>query len=175
MLKTILIGIVAIVAVMVVLATQQPDTYRVERSVVINAPAERIYAQIIDLQKWPAWSPWAARDPDMQITYSKDTSGMGAWAEWNSETEGQGRQTISSAMVNNSVNIDLEFIAPFEAQAAADFTIVPGANGATLTWGMDGRNDGLVPKVFYLLMDIENMIGSDYDAGLQAIKAIAEQ
>lgn len=175
MLKNILIGLVAIIGVVAILAIQQPDTYRVERSIDIKAPAERVYAQIVDLKKWPSWSPWAARDPEMQMTYSDNTIGTGAWAEWNSRTEGRGRQTIRATVENRSVNIDLDFIAPFKAQAAADFTIEPGMNGVTLRWGMDGRNDGFVPRVFYLLMDFEDMIGGDYEAGLQAIRALAEK
>ena len=172
----ILLIIIALFIIFLVLVMQQPDSYRVERAINIEAPAENVYDQIADLSQWPAWSPWATRDPAMQMTYSEATTGVGAWAAWDSESEGRGRQTIREAVENRGVKIDLEFIAPFEARAVADFAIAPGNDGSVmLTWGMDGRNDGFVAKALYLLMDFEGMIGADYETGLQAIKLLAEQ
>ena len=110
------------------------------------------------------------------MAFQAGADGVGAWAAWDSKSEGRGRQTVSQAVENRGLRIDLEFLAPFEAQASADFVIAPGPDGNTmLTWGMDGRNDGFVAKVFYLLMDFEGMIGADYNTGLQGIKALSEQ
>ena len=153
----------------------QPDDYRVERSIEIGASAETVYYQIADLRQWPAWSPWAKKDPDMKMEFSDVTTGVGAYAAWDSATEGKGRQTIAEVVENRYLAIDLEFITPFEAHAKTDFTIEPQGDGAAvLTWGMDGSNDGFMAKVFYLLMDFEAMIGADYETGLQAIKALSE-
>lgn len=176
MLNKILLGVAAVIIVFSVLVMMQPDSYRIERSIGIDAPAESVYSQIADLKKWPVWSPWAQRDPKMKMEYSEVTTGVGAWAAWDSETEGRGRQTISDVAENHSLKIDLEFFSPFAAQASTDLAITPGPDGdVALTWGMDGRNDGFVAKVFYLLMDFDNMIGTDYDDGLRAIKILSEK
>lgn len=176
MLNKILLGVAAVIIIFSVLVMMQPNSYRIERSIGIEAPVESVYAQIADLKQWPAWSPWAQRDPKMKMKYSEVTTGVGAWSAWDSESEGRGRQTISEAVDNRSLKIDLEFIAPFEAQASTDLTITPGPDGdVVLTWGMDGRNDGFVAKAFSLLMDFDKMIGADYESGLQAIKALSEQ
>ena len=175
MLKKILLGLVAVLIILVAVVMLQPDEYRVERSIEIDASAETVYSQIADLRQWPAWSPWAKKDPDMAMAFSDVTTGVGAYAAWDSATEGKGRQTIAEVIENRHLAIDLEFITPFEAHAKTDFTIEPrGDRAAVLTWGMDGSNDGFIAKMFYLLMDFEAMIGADYETGLQAIKALSE-
>jgi uncharacterized membrane protein len=98
MLNKILLGVVAVIIIFSVLVMRQPDSYRVERSIGIEAPAERVYAHIADLKQWPAWSPWAQRDPNMEMEFSEVTTGVGAWSAWDSESEGRGRQTISEAV-----------------------------------------------------------------------------
>ena len=176
MLNKILLGVAVLIIVFSVVVMLQPDTYRVERSIEIEAPAGNVFPHIADLQQWPTWSPWAKRDPAMKMEFSDETTGVGAYAAWDSETEGRGKQTISDVIENQSLMIDLEFITPFEAQATTDLTIKPGANeGVVLTWGMNGSNDGFIAKVFYLLMDFDQMIGADYDTGLQALKMLSEQ
>lgn len=175
MLNKILLAVVALIIIFSVLVMLQPASYRIVRSIGIEAPAASVYAHIADLKQWPAWSPWTQRDPNMKMEYSEVTTGVGAWSAWDSESEGRGRQTIREAVENRSLRVDLEFIAPFEAQASTDLTIEPGANGnVVLTWGMDGRNDGFVAKAFSLLIDVDKMIGTDYETGLQAIKALSE-
>ena len=53
------------IAVILILAAIKPDTFRIERSAVINAPAERIFSVLSDFRQWGGWSPWATKDPDM--------------------------------------------------------------------------------------------------------------
>jgi carbon monoxide dehydrogenase subunit G len=174
--KKILFGLVAILIIVIALVMLQPNEYRVERSIEIAASPQAVFSQIADLRQWPAWSPWAKKDPDMKMEFSNVTTGVGAYAAWDSATEGKGRQTIADIVANRRLVIDLEFIAPFEARAKADFNIQPqGERASVLTWGMDGRNDGFIAKLFYLLMDFEAMIGADYETGLEAIKLLSEQ
>jgi len=175
LLKKILSGLVVIVIILAGVIMLQPGEYRVERSIEIAASAENVFSRIYDLRLWTAWSPWAKRDPAMKMMYSDITTGVGAYATWDSESEGMGKQSITRVVENQSLNIDLEFIAPFEAQAKTDFKIQPkGENASTLTWGMDGSNDGFVGKMFYFMLDFDKMIGADYETGLQAIKELAE-
>jgi hypothetical protein len=39
------------------------DTFRVERSVSIQAPAEKIFPLIDDFYRWENWAPWEKIDP----------------------------------------------------------------------------------------------------------------
>ena len=68
------------------------DTYLVERSTTIHAPAELIFAYIADFHRWTAWSPWEGLDPEMRRTYSGPDSGPGATYAWaGNRKAGEGR------------------------------------------------------------------------------------
>lgn len=180
MLKTLgtylALGLVALAAIAFIVAVQQPPEYRVERSTVINATPEAVFLQIDDLKKCTNWSPWAARDPNMALDYSNPSSGVGAWAKWKSKTEGTGIQKIVESVAGQKLAFELEFIEPWTGTSSAAFVITPLDNGTSkLTWGMDGKNEGLSGKFFYKLMDVQTLVGKDFDRGLSAIKSLAEQ
>lgn len=62
MIKTLaIIFVVSILAVLIYAATR-PDTFRVERSLSIKAPPEKIFPHINDFHQWQAWSPWEKID-----------------------------------------------------------------------------------------------------------------
>ena len=114
MLKKVLLGIVAVAVLAVVFcawtASKQPAQYRVERSIEIEAPTTVVFAQISDLKKWAAWSPWEKKDPEMKMSFSETTSGVGAFSAWESKSEGKGKQTISADIDNQELRTHLEFV-----------------------------------------------------------------
>jgi len=59
------IALAAIIVLLLLFAATKPDTFRVERSVVINASPEKIIPQITDFHKWTDWSPYEKLDPQM--------------------------------------------------------------------------------------------------------------
>jgi hypothetical protein len=75
MLKIILIVIALLIAVVLVLASLKPDTFRVERATRIKASPDRVFALINDFNRWGSWSPWEKMDPAMQRTFSGASSG----------------------------------------------------------------------------------------------------
>src|SRR5690606_8656177 len=112
-------------------------------------PAAAVFAQIADLKNWPSWSPWAKKDPAMTTSYSESTTGVGAFTTWESKTEGTGKQTISHVVENQELHTELEFYEPWQGEARADFVLEDlGENRTRVTWGMDGKNEGMVGKFF---------------------------
>jgi hypothetical protein len=81
--------------------------------------------------------------------------------------------TIVRADEPSLVSIRLEFLKPFVATNTATFTFTPHPAGTTVTWAMDGRNT-LVSKAVSLVLDMDAMIGGDFERGLLALKALAE-
>jgi hypothetical protein len=79
---TVLGIIVLLVVVVFILAAMKPAVFRVVRSAVMRAPADKVFGLINDFHAWERWSPWARLDPAMQSTYSGSTSGKGAIYEW---------------------------------------------------------------------------------------------
>ncbi len=172
--KKVAIGLaIALVALLVFVATR-PDTYRVERSQEVAAPVDVVFAHVDSYRAWPAWSPWEKQDPAMEKTYEGPERGVGAMYSWQSDKVGAGKMTTLESEAGKHVAIELKFISPFENTARADFAFEPvGANATKVTWSMNGKND-FMGKFFGLFMDMDSMIGKDFEAGLNGLKRAAE-
>ena len=148
-----------------------PKTAHVERSVVINAPAETIFPLIADFKAWERWSPWYGIDPDTVYTY--EGSGLGARTSWTSEERsvGSGSQEITAINPPNSMNTALDFGA--EGPAQAYFTLAPEGSGTRVTWGFDTDfTNSYIGRYFGLVLD--RMLGGPYETGLANLKKLAE-
>lgn len=175
MVKTIAIVIVALVAALLVYAATKPDTFRVQRSTTIQAPPERIFALINDFHSWRSWSPYETLDPAMKRTFTGAASDRGAVYEWESNGKaGVGRMEITESIPPSSIMIKLDFIKPFEAHNIAEFTLAPNGGATTVTWAMHGPLP-YVAKVAHAILNIDRMVGRDFEAGLATLKAAAEK
>jgi Polyketide cyclase / dehydrase and lipid transport len=175
--KILLYGVVVIVliiAVFCVVVAMQPAHYTVERSTTINAPAPAVFAQVNDFHKWEAWSPWAKMDPNMKTTYSGPPAGNGAVYSWAGNKDvGEGRMTITESRPSDLIKIKLEFIKPFAATNATDFTFTPQGNATNVKWTMTGEKN-FITKAFTMFMNMDKMVGDDFEKGLLQMKLVAE-
>ena len=173
--KKILIGVAVVIVLFVVFVALQPSTFSVQRSMTMNAPAEAVFKQVDTLKNWEAWSPWAKLDPSMKMTYEGPPSGEGASYRWvGNSNVGEGRMTIVESRPNESVRIKLEFFKPFKATNEAQFTFAPrGADATDVTWAMSGHKN-FVMKGVHLFMNMDRMVGGQFEKGLADMKAIAE-
>jgi uncharacterized protein YndB with AHSA1/START domain len=171
------IVIIAAVAVAAVLgyASTRPDTFRIERAATIQAPPDRIFPLINDFRNWTRWSPWEKMDPALKRTYSGAPSGPGAVYEWEGNKKvGKGRMEIVDAPPPSRVTIKLDFLKPFEAHNTADFTLTSQGGSTLVTWAMHGPNIFL-SKVMGMFVNMDRMIGKDFETGLANLKTAAEQ
>jgi uncharacterized protein YndB with AHSA1/START domain len=175
MFKKILIALVVVVAGFLAFAATRPDSYRVERSTKIDAPASVVFSQLEDFKAWQAWSPWEKRDPAMKKTYEGPPTGVGSSYSWVGNKEvGKGKMTIVASEPPSQIKYRLEFIEPFTAVANTAFTLAPeGGKTAAVTWVMDGTNN-LVGKIFSVFMNMDTSIGADFEKGLAGLKAVSE-
>jgi len=151
------------------------DTYRVERSVTIDAPQARIYDQIADFHNWVNWSPWEDIDPELKRTYSGAESGLQAVYGWSGNRKaGQGRMEITGASEPSRVQIDLVFEKPWKARNDTVFTIAPEGSGSRVTWSMTSKNT-LMTKVMGIFRSMDKFLGPDFEKGLARLKANTER
>jgi hypothetical protein len=156
-------------------AAMQPDRFRIERSVRMHAPAEKIFSLINDFHQWEAWSPWEKVDPELKRTYSGTRSGSGAVYAWQGNHDvGVGRMEIIQAIPAASVVIKIDFMQPFEAHNTIEFTLNSQDNTTTVTQAMYGTNT-YFSKLLGLMFDVDKMVGDKYEKGLSRLKIIAEQ
>jgi hypothetical protein len=174
MLKKILIGLGAVIVLLVIAILLQPTKFRIERSITMAAPPEAAFAQVDDFHAWAAWSPWEKLDPAMKRSFDGAPSGAGAKYAWVSNKDvGEGRMTIEKSDPPNEVQIKLEFLKPFEATNTTVFTFTKTPAGNKTTWAMEGENN-FMGKAMSLVMNMDNMVGPDFEKGLASMKAAAE-
>jgi hypothetical protein len=164
------VAVVLVVAVVVVLAiaASKPDTLHVARATTIQAPPEKIFPLIDDFRRWTEWSPYEGRDPDMKRTYGPRTY------EWDGNRNvGAGRmETLESSP--SRIAIKLDFLRPVEGHNVAEFTLEPSTAGTRVVWSMHGPAPFL-SKLMQVFINMDRMIGRDFEAGLAGLKAAAEK
>lgn len=177
MLKILAIGavvIVVLIAAVLVAAALRPDEFQVARSTRIQAPAEKIYPLISDLRAWEAWSPFEKLDSKMKKNFSGSTSGKGAVYEWEGNADaGSGRVEVTAAKSPEQVTLDLHMIKPFGCRNVVVFDLQERAGGTEVTWTMSGPQPFL-GKVMSLFMNMDTMVGGQFEEGLAKLKSIAE-
>jgi uncharacterized protein YndB with AHSA1/START domain len=175
MLKTIAIVVLVLIVGVLVAAATRPDTFRVQRAANINAPPEKIFAFINDFKAWSSWSPWETKDPAMKRTYSATASGKGATYAWEGNKEvGQGRMEIADSIAPSKIVLKLDFLKPFEAHNVVEFTLKPERDATSVTWAMQGDTPYFA-KIIHLFINMDSMVGKDFESGLAKLKAAAEK
>lgn len=174
MFKIIALLVIAVIVIVLVVAAFRPDSFRYERSTRIKATPEKIYAFLDDFHRWTAWSPWEKKDPAMQRQFGGSATGKGATYAWQGNKDvGEGRMEIVESAPHSSLKIQLVFIKPFAANNMAEFTLTPAGDQTEVHWAMYGPQP-YVAKVMGLFLNMDKMIGKDFEAGLAALKASAE-
>jgi uncharacterized protein YndB with AHSA1/START domain len=159
----IVLGLV--VALLVLISTRSAD-FRLERTAQIAAPPERVFALINDLHEWVKWSPWEKLDPAMQKTFGGAAAGVGATYAWVGKGKaGEGQMTILESAPGAKVALKLEFKKPFAATNDTVFTLTPTAAGTEVRWAMSGVNN-FASKAFQLVVDMDKLVGKDFEEGL---------
>lgn len=175
-----IIAIIAVVlaiaiAAVLILAAIKPATFSVERAIDIKAPPERIFPLINDFHQWVSWSPYETKDPAMKRSYSGPDSGKGAVYGWEGNSNvGSGRMEILDASVPSKILIKLDFFKPFEGHNTAEFTMLPQGEATHLSWVMRGPAP-FISKLMQVFMNLDRMIGKDFEIGLANLKKLTEK
>ena len=171
-LKNLLIALVVILAVGGIVLYFLPNHYSVSNSIEINKPADVVYSQVYDFNKWGTWDPWMEADPAAKVTVEGTPGTPGHKMSWDGQKSGMGSMTIISSGLNQFVYSQLDFIKPFKATAKDKITLEAAGDKTKVTW----TNTGGLPFPFGRLMglSIDKMLGGDQRKGLDKLKKFTE-
>jgi hypothetical protein len=175
MLKMIALVVVVLVVALLAYAATRPDTMHVERTATVNAPPAWIFPFINDFHRWTSWSPYEKLDPALKRAYSGAPDGRGAVYEWEGNRQaGQGRMEITGASQPSRITIKLDFLKPFEGHNVAEFVLTSRGDSTDVTWSIDGPSP-YIAKLMGVFVNMDQMIGKDFETGLASLKAVAEE
>jgi len=175
-----IIAIIAVVlaiaiAIVLILAATKPNSLRVQRATTVKAPPENIFPLINDFHQWRTWSPYENKDPAMKRSYSGTAEGKGAVYGWEgNKNVGSGRMEILDSAAPSKIVIKLDFFTPFEGHNTAEFTMLPQGDATNLTWLMRGPAP-FMSKVMQVFINLDHMIGKDFEVGLANLKRLTEK
>jgi len=175
MIKTISIVVVLALAALLLYAAVRPDTFSVQRSLRIQAPAEKIHPLIADLHRFNSWNPYDRKDPSMKGRYRGPAAGPGAAYDFEGNSQvGKGSIEIVQVQAPRQVTMQLRMIEPMEGLNRVDFTLAPQGDATEVTWAMQGRSP-FIARLIGVFVDMDAMIGRDFEAGLAGLKTLAER
>jgi uncharacterized protein YndB with AHSA1/START domain len=148
--------------------------YHYEKSMVINAPSEKVWQQISSMKAFNQWNPWMKLDPAMKITYMGNSGEVGDKYCWDSKNDdaGAGCQEIKELIVNKKQKTEMIFKKPFDGQATSEITLSPEGNATKVTWTMDTEQDATM-KIMRPFMNYQ--MGKSYEEGLNNLKKLVEK
>jgi hypothetical protein len=173
MIKKILIGLAAIIAIILIAAATRPAEFRVERSAALSASPEALFEQVNDHHKFTVWNPFMKLDPNVKNTYSGPDAGVGAVCSWEGNSDiGAGSCTIIESKPGELVRCRMDWKRPMEGTSLVDFTFKPVDDKTIVTWSMHGTN-GFMGKLVSLFMDCDKMVGPQFEKGLASLGEVA--
>ncbi len=174
MLKRIItVAAIAMAAVLIYAATK-PNTFSLQRSLLVKAPPAKIFPLISDLKAFNTWNPFAAQDPAIKMTYEAVTAGKGAAYSWLGDKSGAGRMEVTEVVEPSKVLMKLDFTKPMEAHNVVEFSLAPQGEGTNVTWAMRGPSPYL-SKLMTIFFDMDTMVGGEFAKGLASLKVLAEK
>jgi carbon monoxide dehydrogenase subunit G len=174
MFRILFIVLAVVVAAILITAATRPDSFRIQRSIVVNATPQALFALIDDFHNWHQWAPQDRQDATMKRTFSGSANGVGAVSDWQGSGEtGSGRMTITESIAPNQATVVTDFKTPFRAHNTNHFVLSPSGSGTMVTWTMDGQNLYLM-KVMGLFVNMDRMMGKHFEDGLRNLKSAAE-
>ncbi len=169
MIKKILIGLAAVIAILLIVIALQPGDFRVERSATLAASPAALFGQVNDHHKFAVWNPWMELDRDVVNTYSGPESGVGAVCAWKGNSNvGAGSSTIIESKPNELVRMRMDWKEPMQGTSTVEFTFQPQGENTIVTWAMYGPQN-FMGKAVSLVMDCEEMCGPQFEKGLASL------
>lgn len=174
LLKLLAVFAVAL-GVLVIIVAMRPNEMRISRSASIKAGPSAVFPHVNDFHLWDEWSPWAKLDPNAKNSFEGPSSGKDSVFKWSGNDEvGEGSMTIVESTPAERIRIRLDFVRPFEDTSDVEFTFQPEGEETKVTWTMSGKHN-FISKAMCLVMNMEKMLGDQFDSGLAKMKDAVEK
>ena len=171
-LKLIGFALAAIIVLVLLTGLFVKREMHAEREIVINKPNEEVFNYVKYLKNQNDYSKWGTMDPAMKKEFRGTDATVGFVSAWESDKDdvGKGEQEIKGIKQGERIDYELRFIKPWESTATAYMITEPvSGNQSKVKWGFDGEM-AYPFNVMLLFMDMEDMIGDDFAAGLERLK-----
>lgn len=173
-LKIFLIVIAVLIAIILIGGMFLPKNFSVSRSSSIAASDTVVYKNIANFNNFLKWNAWSKMDPKAKVDVSGTPEQVGHKYHWTGEESGEGEMTLSEATPYTAIKMDMKFIKPWESSSKVGFNLAKEGANTNVTWTMEGDHN-IISKWMCVFMDMDAMIGKDFEQGLQSLKELSEK
>ncbi|MFI5141715.1 MAG: SRPBCC family protein [Bacteroidia bacterium] len=174
MLKKILYVVAALLGIYLVLCLIGPKKIQVERSIKVNASSELIKTQLADFKFFQEkWSPFSEKDPNMKTTFEGEIGQPGSKYSWEGN-KAIGKGSMELIAINGDTILQkIVFTEPHPSGGDVYLIAKPNGDATNVTWGMKFEV-GFFMRAMMLFMNMDKMIGAEYEKGLAKFKEVME-
>lgn len=173
-LKKLVIALFIFSLLTIIIGFLLPRTYTITRNTTIQAPTDTIYKYLSNFEQWQHWSAWHLADPDPKhYSYTGTPATVGSKMAWNSPQNGQGSLTFTALEPPTKAVATLAFV-DVAFESSSTFLLEPqGTNSTRVTWTNAG-DLGYSPTMRYFGLLMDNLMGADFEKGLNGLKKLCE-
>ncbi len=155
-------------------AAVQPPEYLIQREVTIKANPETIFPHLVNTKSVDEWMPWKDTDPQVKISYSGPSEGIGAISSWESPGQmGVGQAEVIEVIPNQLVSTKITYTKPMAFTQVSKFLLTPGNGETIMRWSVVGNNS-FMGRFVCLFMNMDKHVGTQFESGLSKLKNLVE-
>ena len=168
--------LIGIILVLIILGFVAPKDYEVSRSIVIDKDLKEVFQFVKLIKNQDQWSPWKKKDPNMIQSFIGTDGEVGFVAKWKgNKAVGEGEQEIITIVENEYIDAQLRFYKPWKSESIGHILVDRVDETQTIvTWGFSGINK-FPMSIFMLFMNMDKMMGKDFEEGLAKLKKVLEK
>ena len=171
--KKFIVAIILAGALGYIISIFLPSRWEIQRSLEIKASKSEIYRQLEDLNNWLNWYPWTNKsDITLRHEISQPSRGIGATMKWQGQMTKPGKVVITQSDPQQGVWYNLTLNESMEVQGS--ILMSETENGILVTWQDQGSLEhSFISRL--LVSTLDEMVGADFEKGLQALKQLVEK
>ena len=169
----ILAGIV--IGALLIVGALQPRSITASRSIIINAPKDSVFTQMVYFKNWPKWSPWSRMDTSMKNEFTGNDGQPGSIYHWTGDERKTGEAEITNTKVTGTeLQFSFRLIKPEAPLATGALSAVDTAGGTKATISFTNHYD--YPwNAMIIFTDLDKMMSKDLENAMKNLKAVAEK
>jgi effector-binding domain-containing protein len=165
-----------VILAILVFGLVEPRDIIVKRSILVQAPKDSVFEQVVNFKNWPNWSPWQKLDSGMKTTYEGVDGQPGSGYTWAGDENKVGSGEMKSTAVQGT-NMQYDFhlnIKPWQLNATGSLDVKDTTNGNVLVTWTFNKHSAYPFNAAAMFLDLEKWMGPDLETGLQNIKKYTE-
>lgn len=170
---TALCVFLGLVALVFLIPALMPSKYEIEKTILVDAPPEKCFQCVVDLNNYAAWNPWSQMEPEAVKKIEGAPGTPGHYYAWEGHKIGAGVLTVKKVDPNKSAELELEFFKPWKAIGKDLWTFEHVAMQTKVTW----KNIGPLQYPLVRLMGpvIKKNLTKQFETGLNNLKQLCEK